>query len=291
MADSGLDLDGLHQLMVAARPRLHRFCARMVGSAIDGEDIVQEAMAKAMEALTAAGRIDRPESWLFRIAHNAAMDELRRRKRLGSGLADVDWQDIPDPLAAADARVAATSGLATFLHLPVAQRSCVVLSDVLGYSLAEIVDITALSLATVKAALHRARARLRQLAAMPAAASQVLTPAERERLQTYADRFNARDFDALRDLLAEDVRLDLVNRVRLSGRKEVSVYFGRYDEKSDWWFSIGVAEGRPALIVCDPADTDRAVTHIVLLDWADGMIVAMRDFKYAPYVMDGMAVQ
>jgi RNA polymerase sigma-70 factor, ECF subfamily len=179
MADSGLDLDGLHQLMVAARPRLHRFCARMVGSAIDGEDIVQEAMAKAMEALTAAGRIDRPESWLFRIAHNAAMDELRRRKRLGSGPTDVDSQDIPDPLAAADARVAATSGLATFLHLPVAQRSCVVLSDVLGYSLAEIVDITGLSLAAVKAALHRARWRLQQLAAMPATASQVLTPAER----------------------------------------------------------------------------------------------------------------
>jgi RNA polymerase sigma-70 factor (ECF subfamily) len=291
MADSGLDLDGLHQLMVEARPRLHRFCARMVGSAIDGEDIVQEAMAKAMEALTAAGRIDRPESWLFRIAHNAAMDELRRRKRLGAGLTDVDSQDIPDPLATADARVAATSGLATFLHLPVAQRSCVVLSDVLGYSLAEIADIAGLSLAAVKAALHRARWRLQQLAAMPAAAPQVLTRAERERLQAYADRFNARDFDALRDLLAEDVRLDLVNRVRLSGRKGVSVYFGRYDENSDWWFSVGVAEDRPALIVCDPADTDRAVTHIVLLDWADGMIAVMRDFKYAPYVMDGMVVQ
>jgi RNA polymerase sigma-70 factor (ECF subfamily) len=291
MADSGLDQDGLHQLMIEARPRLHRFCARMVGSAIDGEDVVQEAMAKAMEALTAAGHIDRPESWLFRIAHNAAMDELRRRKRQGSGLADADSQEIADPLATADVRVAATSGLATFLHLPVAQRSCVVLSDVLGYSLAEIVDIAGLSLPAVKAALHRARGRLQQLAARPAAAPQVLTPAERERLQAYADRFNARDFDALRDLLAEDVRLDLVNRVRLSGRKEVSVYFGRYDEKSDWWLSVGMAEDRPALIVRDPADAGRVITHIVLLDWAEGKIAMMRDFKFAPYVMDGMAVR
>jgi RNA polymerase sigma factor (sigma-70 family) len=83
MTDGGFDQQGLHQLMIEARPRLHRFCARMVGSAIDGEDVVQEAMAKAMEALPVSGRIDRPESWLFRIAHNAAMDELRRRRRLG----------------------------------------------------------------------------------------------------------------------------------------------------------------------------------------------------------------
>ena len=83
MADPGLNQAALHQLLIEVRPRLHRFCARMVGSAIDGEDVVQEAMAKAIEALPGAGPIDRPESWLFRIAHNAAMDELRRRKRRG----------------------------------------------------------------------------------------------------------------------------------------------------------------------------------------------------------------
>jgi RNA polymerase sigma-70 factor (ECF subfamily) len=145
MAGSGLDQGGLHQLMIAVRPRLHRFCARMVGSAIDGEDVVQEAMAKAMEALPASGRVDRPESWLFRIAHNAAMDELRRRRRLGPDAIDLDTADIADPLAAADVRVATAANLTTFLHLPVMQRSCLVLSDVLGHSQAEIVDITGLS--------------------------------------------------------------------------------------------------------------------------------------------------
>jgi RNA polymerase sigma-70 factor (ECF subfamily) len=263
----------------------------MVGSAIDGEDIVQEAMAKAMEALPVSGPIDRPESWLFRIAHNAAMDELRRRRRRGGGLADVDAEDTADPLAAADTRVAATSNLAAFLHLPAAQRSCVVLSDVLGYSQSEIVDIAGLSLAAVKAALHRARLRLHELATMPAEAPPRLTSDQRERLQAYADRFNARDFDALRDLLAEDVRLELVNRVRMAGRKEVSVYFNRYSERSDWWFSVGLAEDRLALIVYDSADPGRVVSHIVLLDWKDGAIAAIRDFKYAPYVLDCLAVQ
>ena len=72
-------------------------------------------------------------------------------------------------------------------------------------------------------------------------------------MRSYADSFNARDFDTLRNLLAEDVKLDLVNRLRLAGRKDVSVYFDRYSESVDWRFAPGLAEGRPALLVSDPA--------------------------------------
>ena len=53
----------------------------MTGSVIDGEDVVQEALIKAVEALPDAGSIAHPEGWLFRIAHNAALDFLRRRAR------------------------------------------------------------------------------------------------------------------------------------------------------------------------------------------------------------------
>ena len=73
--------DGLPDLLAAMRPRLHAYCARMVGSAFDGEDVVQDAMAKAASAWPGAGGIERPESWLFRIAHNTALDFLRRRDR------------------------------------------------------------------------------------------------------------------------------------------------------------------------------------------------------------------
>src|SRR4051794_5818087 len=62
------------------RPKLHRFCSRMVGSAIDGEDIVQEMFIKAIET-RAETQILSPESWLFRVAHNSAIDFLRRRQR------------------------------------------------------------------------------------------------------------------------------------------------------------------------------------------------------------------
>ena len=55
MADGEFGPEAMSQLMAALRPRLHRYCARMVGSAIDGEDIVQDALAKAVEALPGAG--------------------------------------------------------------------------------------------------------------------------------------------------------------------------------------------------------------------------------------------
>ena len=289
MADGDLAPESLDRLMAALRPRLHRYCARMVGSAIDGEDVVQDALARAAAALPGAGRIERPESWLFRIAHNAALDALRRRRRQPAVGADADLDELPDAGAAADSRVTAAAGLATLLRLPVAQRSCVVLTDVLGHSLVEAAEILGVSVPSVKAALNRGRTRLRELSAAPDAPAPRLAPAERERLRAYADRFNARDFDALRALLAEDVRLDLANRLQLTGRKDVSVYFDRYGRTTDWRITPGVAEGRPALLVSDPADATGAVAYVILLGWIDGRIATIRDFRFARYVMESLA--
>jgi RNA polymerase sigma-70 factor (ECF subfamily) len=290
MTDVGLEPEALGRLMVELRPRLHRYCARMVGSALDGEDVVQEALAKAAEAFPAAGGIERPESWLFRIAHNAALDVLRRRKRQAAVRSEASLADLADIRATADARVAAASGLAALLRLSAAQRSSVVLMDVLGYSLEETAEILTVSVAAVKAALHRGRARLKALADTTTAPAPGLSAAERERLRAYADRFNARDFDALRELLAEVERLDLVNRAHRAGRKDVSVYFTRYDESSDWRFAPGLVEGRPALLVSDPADATGAIGYVVILGWADGRIADIRDFRYATYVMESLAV-
>ncbi|GJI98445.1 hypothetical protein RugamoR57_51630 [Duganella caerulea] len=72
----------LEKLLGEMRPRLHRYCARMSGSVIDGEDIVQDALAKAYAARASFGGLDNPQAWLYRIAHNAALDFLRRRARM-----------------------------------------------------------------------------------------------------------------------------------------------------------------------------------------------------------------
>jgi RNA polymerase sigma-70 factor, ECF subfamily len=285
-----LDADGLAALMADLRPRLHRYCARMLGSAFDGEDVVQDALASAAQAFPLAGEIRNPEGWLFRIAHNAALDALRRRKRQRVSEPDKPLADLVDRSARADARVATTAGLATFLQLSTIQRSTVVLADVLGHSLGETAEILGVSLAAVKAALHRGRARLQALVVAPETAPR-LDEADRARLRGYADRFNAHDFDALRNMLSEEVRLELVNRTRMTGRKDVSVYFTRYATASGYRLSLGWAEGRPALLVSDPAISAGDVAYVILLDWIDGRVAAIRDFRFAPYVMDGLAVR
>ena len=291
MANEGLSSEAFTRLMTDLRPGLHRYCARMVGSAFDGEDVVQEALAKAAGAFPGAGVIEHPARWLFRIAHNAALDALRARKRHAVVRADENLDGWEDVAASADARVSASASLAVLVRLPVAQRACVVLVDVLGHSAEETGEVLNLTLPAVKAALHRGRARLKALAQEDAPSPPRLDPAEFERLRAYADRFNARDFDALRALLARDVRLDLANRTRLDGAKDVSVYFTRYDAIDGWHVDPGLAEGRPALLVSDPADPTAAIRHVVLLDWRDGEIAVIRDFLYAHYVMESLAVE
>jgi RNA polymerase sigma-70 factor, ECF subfamily len=286
-----LDRDEFTRLAAELRPRLHRYCARMVGSAFEGEDVVQEALAHAMEALPMAGKIENPEGWLLRIAHNAALDLLRRRKRSGIANDDEALAGLADQTSEADARVAASTHLRAFLLLPTLQRSSVLLADVLGYSLADIASLLDTSIAAVKAALHRGREKLRDIAARFEDAMPRLAEADRVRLKAYADRFNARDFDALRDLLSEEVRLDLVSRLRVEGRKDVSRYFTRYNENPNWRVTPGFADGRPVLLVSDPTIAAGRVAYVVVIDWAGDEIAAIRDFRYAPYVMDGLTVE
>jgi RNA polymerase sigma-70 factor (ECF subfamily) len=93
-ASAAPDIDAL---LVAMRPRLHRYCARMVGSVIDGEDVLQDALIKAVESLGSADPIGNPEGWLFRIAHNTALDFLRRRSRRQAIQSAEEVDMIADP--------------------------------------------------------------------------------------------------------------------------------------------------------------------------------------------------
>jgi RNA polymerase sigma-70 factor (ECF subfamily) len=274
------------RLLGELRPKLHRYCARMTGSAIDGEDVVQEALLKAIDARPHAGPIVDPEAWLFRIAHNAALDFLRRRARQNAMSADEELDMIADPVAAADQRQIAAASLRTFMRLPVAQRSSIILMDVLGYSLEEVGSVTDFSIPAVKAALHRGRTRLRELAQEPDdLALPALDEPERARLAAYVDRFNARDFDAVRDMLADDVRLELVNKTRLKGR-EVNTYFGNYSKQSDWQFAAGFVDRRPGILVRRPDDASARPAYFILLGWAGDSVAIIRDFRHARYVAE-----
>jgi RNA polymerase sigma-70 factor, ECF subfamily len=276
------------RLLGELRPKLHRYCARMTGSVVDGEDVVQEALVKAIEALLETPSIAHPEGWLFRIAHNAALDFLRRRARREAAHSEQDPDMTIDPVAAADHRQIAAASLRTFMRLPVTQRSSVILMDVLGYSLEEIGAVMDTSIPAIKAALHRGRARLRELAREPDdRPAPVLAEPERSLLAAYVERFNARDFDAIRDMLADEVRLELVNKSRMTGRREVARYFHNYERLQDWHFVPALVDRRPAVLVCDPNDPSRRPAYFVLVDWAGSSVVNIRDFRFATYVIEG----
>jgi RNA polymerase sigma-70 factor (ECF subfamily) len=274
--------------LAAMRPKLHRYCARMVGSVIDGEDVLQDALIKAVESSPSAGPIGNPEGWLFHIAHNTALDFLRRRNRQQALRSGEEVDMIADQADAVSSREIASASLRTFMRLPVAQRSSVILTDVLGCSLKEVCEVMDFSLPAVKAALHRGRARLRELADEPDDLPRPkLSEAERERLGKYVAQFNARDFDAIRAMIADDVRLDLVNKTRMIGKAEVSRYFGNYSKVTDWHLVPGLVEGRPAILVFDPEEPGSAPRYFMLLQWSADKVAVIRDFRHARYIIDG----
>ena len=149
----------LDDLTARLRPSLHRYCARMVGSVVDGEDVVQEVLLKATSAIERGDDVTNPDGWLFRIAHNAALDFLRRRARESSVLIDEDPDMIEAPSPLPD-RQAAEASLHTLMRLPITQRSVIILRDVLDHSLEEVGVIMGATVPAIKGALQRGRQRL-----------------------------------------------------------------------------------------------------------------------------------
>jgi RNA polymerase sigma-70 factor (ECF subfamily) len=261
----------------------------MIGSVVDAEDLVQEALTKAYAALPATA-VANLRAWLFRIAHNKAIDYLRRASRQ-----QLEYLDEQAPLAEPDPPLAGPEmiavALSLFLQLAPKQRSCVILKDVLGYSLADISELLDATVPEIKAALHRGRTRLRELSnAIKPDTPVPLGEPERELLARYIERFNARDFDAVRAMLADEVRLDLVNRTTRQGRAAVGEYFHRYGEVDDWQLGLGTVEGRPAILVYGAGDAPSQPAYFVLLTWDNAQVSLIRDYRYAPYVMRDAAI-
>jgi len=143
----------------ALRPSLHRYCARMTGSVMDGEDVVQDALFEAYRKLDKFDESRPLKPWLFRIAHNRCIDFLRRRgvrdeAETAAGLPEVTSPADPAVIGVANA----VEHLVAFL--PPKERASILLKDVFDYSLEDIAELTGATVGAVKAALNRARTKL-----------------------------------------------------------------------------------------------------------------------------------
>jgi RNA polymerase sigma factor (sigma-70 family) len=279
-----MNTDEFEDRLNALRPRLHRYCARMTGSAVHGEDVLQDVLVKALNARAQGAEVDNLEGWLFRVAHNASLDFLRGASRNTVVPLTEDVEAAPMP----EADIVAIS-FQTFLRLPELQRCAVILKDVLGHSVDEIASIAECSPTAAKSALQRGRVALRELARAPEDTRlPLISDQDRHKIAAFVHLFQSGDFDAIRAMLADDVKLELVNRLQLQGRDRIVPYFTRYAEVSKWRFALGAVEGQPAMLVFDGTGPMERPAHFVLIGWSDDRIVQIRDFLFAPYVLEAI---
>ena len=279
-------LVGLLAAASELRPELHRYCARLMGSVIDGEDVVQDTLIRAFVGLQDLEETPPLRPWLFRIAHNRALDLLRGRAvRTAEPIdaaADIADAANPDPVEMLMRQEAVKTAVSRFVELPITQRSVVILKDVLGESLAEIAGLLDLTVDAVKGHLARGRARLREINAQgqPLVEGRSASPA----VARYAALFNQRNWDGLRALLADDVKLIQSAHPPRIGSADVGTFFTIYARIDGLWLAPAWLEGREVIAVFeDRADPKPA--YMMWLDWRDGRISFIRDYRYVRYAI------
>ncbi|WP_316181986.1 MULTISPECIES: sigma-70 family RNA polymerase sigma factor [unclassified Bradyrhizobium] len=268
------------------RPELHRYCARLMGSVIDGEDVVQDTLTKALVAVGEMRDLAMLRAWLFRVAHNRALDLLRSRAIRAvepiEAADDVADDAAPDAVEVMMRDEAIRTAVSRFTELPIPQRSVLVLKDVLDEPLADIAALLGLTLDSVKAHLARARARLSEINAV-AEARTAARPAS-DAVARYVSLFNRRDWDGLRALLAHDVKLHQSTHPVRVGPADVGMFFSIYAGMDGVWLVPAWLEGREVIAVFE-RHGDPQPSYFMWLSWRDGKISFIRDYRYVRYVI------
>lgn len=291
---SALAREQFMTLVAGIRPELHRYCARMTGSVFDGEDVLQDTLAKAWYALAEMDAPPPLRPWLFRIAHNTATDFLRRydQRYVDTGVELDALSDMSqEPASDGDHdRDRTDVALSILLSLPPVQRSAFAFRHVLALSLEETPAAMSTTIGAVKTALVRARANVaRTRSALPlqpeVQASLKTEATDMARLRRYAELFNARDWDALRTFFHDETHLDLVSYRQLHGAPAAQ-YFTRYEyaaPRESLRLVAGIVDGVPALAVFRPATNDQPA-YFIQLAWSQDRIERVRDYRHVPYI-------
>jgi RNA polymerase sigma-70 factor (ECF subfamily) len=223
-------------LLEPHRRELTGYCYRMLGSAFDAEDAVQETMIRSWRGLHRFEGRASLRSWLYRIATNVCLDMLngsqRRARPMDLGPAYSASSPVPEPLPevtwvtpVADNRVVPADGdpaevaltresirlafVTALQYLPPRQRSVLILREVMSWSAAEVAALLDTTVASVNSALQRARATLKDHRPDEGDPLQPLDPEQQALLSRYVEAFENYDLDALTALLHEDARMTM----------------------------------------------------------------------------------
>jgi len=264
------------------RPRLHRYCARMTGSLTDGEDVVQEALFQAYRKLDTFDESRPLAPWLFRIAHNRCLDFLRAR-----GVREEAESEGAGPLSVAETTPTGPGLSRAMEHLvtrlPPKERACVLLKDVFDYSLEEIAELVESTVGGVKAALNRGRTKLAALRADHAPPRRASAEAS-QLLHLYVERFNERDWDGLRELIAADATLRVADRY--VGRLADTPYFGNYMRLfADLRLAVAEVDGETTVVTLSRDGGSWMPRSLIQLEPSDGRIVSIVDYVHCPWIL------
>jgi RNA polymerase sigma-70 factor (ECF subfamily) len=264
------------------RPRLHRYCSRMTGSVLDGEDVVQDALFEAYRKLDQYDDSRPLAPWLLRIAHNRCIDFLRRRGvRVEAEAASMG----PDYVLPANPPVLGVGRAVEHLvmNLPPKERACVLLKDVFDYTLEEIAELVSSTVGGVKAALNRGRSKLATLPD-PVRSHREVSPELSRLLHLYVDRFNNRDWEGLREIIREDARLRVADR--FAGPISESPYFGNYErQRVPWRLAVAEVDNELAVVVLRQHGDDWRPDSVARLEVIDRQIVRIADYAHCPWII------
>ena len=282
------DENAFRQLIEPYRHALDVHCYRMLGSAQDAEDLVQETLLRAWRAI---GRFEpraQFQTWLYRIATNACLDELERRNRRPEPLDP--FPDQPSDEAAAptydpEARYAIREGMELALmraiqELPGRQRAVLIFRDVLGWTSPEVAELLESSVASVNSALQRARGTIDER--LPATPGAMAAPDERELLDRYVTAFEHDDVDGLVALLREDAVMRMPPQPSAIGALQIARFFREVaggGTLTRFRLTPTRANGRPAVAIYHDDEERGWVPHgISVLQIEDGRIVGIDSF-------------
>jgi RNA polymerase sigma-70 factor (ECF subfamily) len=288
------DERAFRELVEPYRRALQVHAYRMLGSLDDAEDVTQDTLLRAWRALERFEPRASLQTWLFRIATNACLDEIERRPRRPEPV-----DPFPDELRGeADSmiyepstRYALREGmelalLAAIQLLPGRQRAVLILRDVLGWTGPEVAELLDTTLASVNSALQRARATVD--AALPDRSYAPVDRDERELVDRYIDVWRAGDFDGLVALLREDAEIRMPPRPSIRGAMAVASFLlgeAAHGDLRRMRFTATRANGRPAVIVQRREDDGTLVSHgVKVLEVADGRIAGYDAFIAPRYV-------
>lgn len=294
------------------RPELTGHCYRMLGSAFDAEDAVQETLIRAWRAFDRFEGRAAVRSWLHRIATNVCLDMLESRSRRGrpmdlgpAGSPEAPTLDmLPEEawvLPIPDGRVLGAAAdpaellsaresirlafVAALQRLPPRQRAVLLLREVLSWEAAEVAELLGMTVAAVNSALQRARATL-DAADVKAAARPPLNESQEALLARYMDTFQRLDFDALVALLHEDATWSMPPyRLWLRGRPSIHAWLLQVGSGCRGSLLVPTsANGTPAIAQYRPSGPGGAFEPWALqvVEMSEGRITGVCSFLYNP---------